>query len=107
MRATMALVLCLYAGTLWAQYPAPGWGYFNKNEALRQQQWENQFRLRQQQAWERTLPERNYVLDFAEQATRIRANKEQERYYRELNDRLEEQPRRSDNPFLNNPFLRR
>ena len=93
------------------QYPTyyptnAGWGYWNKAEAMQQSQFDNRLRLRQQQEWERQQFDRNPVLDFAEQATRIRANKEQERYYRNLNEQMEEQAPRPANPFAN-PFLRR
>lgn len=104
-RFVMTFVILGSTSVAFGQYPpSSGWGYYNRAEALRQAQWENQMRLRQQEAWERANPERSYVLESAEQATRIRANKAQERYYRNLNEQMEREPSRSANPFSHNPF---
>lgn len=104
------VVPCLIVGSAsvaFGQHPyavPPAYGYWNTNEAMQQQAFENQLRLRQQRAWEKRNPERNYVLDYAEQASRVRANKEQELYYQQLNEEMR-QGRRSRSPFPN-PFIR-
>jgi hypothetical protein len=102
MKAILALAMVVSCSVCCGQWPA--WGYMNRYEAMQQQAWENQLRLRQQQAWEDRTPERNYVLDWREQEGRIRATKEQERYYRRLNEQLDSRPA---NPFFDNPFMRR
>jgi hypothetical protein len=96
------VALCLIwgpASVAFGQYPLygqpPGWNpYMNKAEAARQQQWQNEQWLRQQRAWERTQPEANDTLDWMEKSSRIRANKEREKYYRNLNKR-----KAASNPF--------
>ncbi len=106
MRVVLTAALVLSAGSAWAQYPyavPPGYGYFNKYEAMRQQSFENRLRLRQQEAWERANPERNEVLSFAEQALRVRVLKAQERYYRDMEER--QKPHDPyENPYKNPYF---
>jgi hypothetical protein len=104
------VALCLIwgpASAAFGQYPMygqpPGWNpYMTRAEALAQQRWQNEQWLRQQQAWEKANPERNETLDWIEQTTRARANKQKERYYRNLNRQMEQ-----ENPFYpkNNPFM--
>jgi len=96
MKTTLTLVLCLCGTTTLAQQPgqwtvpaptyfytpAPmGWGYMNRDEAMAQQRFDNQLRMRQQAAFEARTPESNYVLDFAEQTARIQALRAQRDYY--------------------------
>lgn len=95
MRFTLALAALLYGGTLWAQSP---WlfPYATRNEAMAQQRFDNQLRMRQQLEWEKRTPESNYVLDFTEQVARIRALRAQQNYYES-----QSQPMRSqDEPAI-------
>jgi hypothetical protein len=108
MRVVLTVALFLSAGSAWAQYPyavPPAYGYMTKYEAMQQQAFENKLRLRQQEAWERANPEQNETLSFAEQALRVRVLKAQERYYRDLEERQEEQRPKPWNPFYN-PFIK-
>jgi len=108
MKAILTFAVVVGCSVGYGQHPyavPPGYGYWNRDEALRQQQFENQLRWRQQQAWEARNPERNYVLDFAEQATLVLANKEQEMHYQLLNEQMRRERRPSRSPFYN-PFVR-
>lgn len=107
MRATMTLVLALVAGTAFGQYPyvQPGWGYWNKAEAMQQQAWQNQQWQRDQ--WQR---ERDYLwggdsLDYGQRAANLRKTKQEARALRLQNDRMESQGS-TGNPYLNNPYER-
>jgi hypothetical protein len=105
MRATMTLVLALVASTAFGQYPyavPPGWGYFNKAEAMQQQAWQNQQWAREQRAKEANYLWGGDPLEYAEKGARIRLLKQQERALRIQNDYRE----KTGNPFLDNPFVR-
>jgi len=108
MKVSLALVLVAMCTVCYGQNQyaiPPAYGYMTKWEAMQQQAFENQQRIRQQAFLERTTMERNEVLDFAEQALRVRALKAQERYYRNMDRQQQQQPAFA-NPFLNNPFLK-
>ena len=100
----MTLVLALVAGTAFGQYPyiPPGWGYFNKAEAMQQQAWENQ-------RWQREQAQRqmDYIwgedsVTYGIKSTQLRLLKEQERAMRNHNRIIEQR-----NPFIDdNPFNR-
>lgn len=111
MRVTIALAVALWAGTAAAQYPyavPPAWGYMNKAEALRQQQFENQLRWQQEQRaqWNYWFGEDS--LSYGKRAVELRVLKQQERNLRLQNERLEQANpfHPSNNPFdpSNNPF---
>lgn len=100
MRTTLALAVALWAGTAAAQYPyavPPAWGYMNKAEAIRQQNWENQMRAMefQQSQWDRAFGSLD-ITDRATKSVRLRLLKEQERSLRLENDRKEK--------LFSNPF---
>ncbi len=106
MKAILTLALVVTCSVCYGQYPyavPPAYGYMNKYEAMQQQAFENKLRLRQQEAWERANPEQNETLSFAEQALRVRVLKAKERYYRELEEQMEDQRPKAWNPFYN-PF---
>jgi len=111
MKVSLALALVCMCTVCYGQYPMygqpPGWNpWMNKAEAMQQQRWQNQQWQRQQQANERSMYHYNRTLDFAEQAVRIRAMKEQEAYYRSLNEERQSTANPfQNNPFQNNPFL--
>jgi hypothetical protein len=112
MKAIMTLAMALLCGSASAQYPMARPPFFNNWQYQQQLQWERDMQMRQQLAWERANPERSSVIEFAEQATRVRANKAIERYYNNLNEQMENERRRPDetmfrNPFLHNPFFDR
>lgn len=106
MRTTMTLVLALVAGTAFGQYPyaiPPGYGYWNKNEAMRQQAWENQRWQREQQQRERDYLWGGDSLDYGQRAANLRKTKQEARALRLDNDRRE----RTGDPYIdNNPFVR-
>jgi hypothetical protein len=101
--SVVALAIALACNSAAAQYPvSSGWGYFNKAEALRQAQFENQQWQRDQ--WQR---ERDYLwggdsLDYGQRAANLRKTKQEARALRLQNDRMESQ----GNPYLNNPYER-
>jgi hypothetical protein len=99
----VALAIALACNSAAAQYPvSSGWGYFNKAEALRQAQFENQQWQRDQQQRERDFLWGTHTMDYANKAAQLRVLKQQERALRLQNDARE----RAGNPFLNNPFER-
>jgi hypothetical protein len=104
MRTTMTLVLALVAGTAFGQYPyaiPPAWGYMNKNEAMRQQQFENQRWQREQREKEANYLWGGDPMEYAERGARIRMMKEQTRTLRLQNDYRE----KTGNFLIdNNPF---
>ncbi len=105
MRTTMTLVLALVAGTAFGQYPysvPPGWGYWNKAEAMQQQAWANQQWQREQRAKEAMYLWGGDSIDYGQRAANLRKTKEEARSLRLQNDRMESQ----GNPYLNNPYER-
>jgi hypothetical protein len=101
----MTLVLALVAGVAQAQYPyaiPPGYGYWNKNEAMAQQAWQNQQWQREQRAKEAMyLWGGNDSIEYGTRAAQLRLLKEQGRTLRLQNDYRE----KTGNPFIdNNPF---
>jgi hypothetical protein len=101
MRTTMTLVLALVAGTAFGQYPVPGWGYFNKAEAMQQQAWQNQQWQREQREKEANYLWGGDPMEYAERGARIRMMKEQTRTLRLQNDYRE----KTGNFLIdNNPF---
>lgn len=99
----MTLVLALVASTAFGQYPyAPGWGYFNKQEALQQQAFENARWHREQAQRQRDYLWGPDSITYGIQATQLRLLKEQERALRNHNRSIEQR-----NPFIDdNPFAR-
>jgi len=104
-KATLSLLIALAAGTAFGQYPyayPPAYGYMNRNEALRQQAFENHLRWQAEQRrqwdfWFGTDP-----LDHGKKAAELRLLRQQERALRLDNDRRESA---FENPFrVNNPF---
>jgi hypothetical protein len=100
----MTLVLALVAGTAFGQYPysvPPGWGYWNKAEAMQQQAWANQQWQREQRAKEANYLWGGDPMEYAEKGARIRYLKEQTRTLRLRNDYRE---KTGDFSIDNNPF---
>ena len=83
-------------------YGTTGYPYLNNWQYYRQLEFENQMRWQQmqQQQWAlRQQQQRWPVLDFAEQAARLRVAKQQEEYYRMLNEQMRQgQP--AYNPWI-------
>jgi hypothetical protein len=101
--SVVALAIALACNSAAAQYPvSSGWGYFNKAEALRQAQFENQQWQREQRAKEAMYLWGGDSLDYGQRAANLRKTKEEARGLRLQNDRMESQ----GNPYLNNPFER-
>lgn len=105
MKVITTLAMALLCGSASAQYPMARVPFFNNWQYHQQLQWERDMQMRQQLAWERAHPERSPVLEFAEQATRVRANKAIERYYNNLNEQMENDRHRADEPMFRNPYL--
>ena len=101
-----ALAIALACNTAAAQHPyaiPPGWGYFNKAEAMAQQAWQNQQWQREQQQRERDFLWGTHTMDYANKAAQLRVLKQQERTLRLQNDYRE----KTGNPFIdNNPFAK-
>ncbi|HAN15057.1 MAG TPA: hypothetical protein DCP73_05505, partial [Chloroflexi bacterium] len=79
----------------------PGYGYWNKAEAMQQQAWANQQWQREQQQRERDFLWGTHTLEYGTRAAQLRLLKEQGRALRLQNDYRE----RTGNPLIdNNPF---
>lgn len=104
--AIATVILSMFAQAAFAQPPyyggTTGYPYLNNWQYYRQLEFENQLRWQQaqQQQWvQQHQQHRQAVLDFAEQAARLRAAKQQEEYYRLLNQQMR-QGAPAYNPWL-------
>ena len=105
MKVILVLMLVLKCSQSFGQ--SPYYPYLNTYQYQRQLMLDNQLRIRDQLLRERQAGDGfDEVLSKARKAVELRELKQRERYYRNLNQEMEN-GKESSNPFIrDNPFLR-